>query len=281
MIKTVRDAADGRRPRPRRDRVLRRGAVLHRRLRPRRCSTMRDQCRWFGGMVGSPRRGHRGQVRRGRHGPREALTDYITRVATGSDYDAHRTGPSNNARRLRARRDRRPLLHASARHRRAHRQARGAARRCGVDAVRGLPAAPTSRGGDAAGLRRAHVIPALREARDRPRARPAPERGNLGAPRRSRQIRARRPRLRAPQARSQLGGDAGSSTSLLVTRRGLSDGYGAVARGAGVIGAVDQVLPLHDTTARCRAPGTWSGRLVRAGHARPGRRPRPAGDHGG
>ncbi len=51
------------------DQVLRRRAVLHRRRLGRH---MRDQCRWFGGMVGNHVAGHRGQVRRLRCGPEGA-----------------------------------------------------------------------------------------------------------------------------------------------------------------------------------------------------------------
>ena len=42
-----------RRPRPRRDHVLRRRPGLRRRRQPRSLQHMRDQCRWFGGMVGN------------------------------------------------------------------------------------------------------------------------------------------------------------------------------------------------------------------------------------
>ena len=70
---------------------------------------MRDQCRWFGGMVGNhvadivARYGDDGG------GARPALTDYI-KGRHGYDYNEHgRAG--QHPHRLRARRDRRPVLH--------------------------------------------------------------------------------------------------------------------------------------------------------------------------
>ena len=50
MIKAVRDAAAERRTRPGRAHLLRRGTHVRRRATGRH---MRDQCRWFGGMVGN------------------------------------------------------------------------------------------------------------------------------------------------------------------------------------------------------------------------------------
>ena len=88
---------------------------------------MRDQCRWFGGMVGN----HVADIV-AKYGTAptarcpEALTDYIAGRA-GLRLQHARQG-RQRPRRLRARRDRRPVLHPRHR-RRAHREARAAARR--------------------------------------------------------------------------------------------------------------------------------------------------------
>ena len=74
---------------------------------------MRDQCRWFGGMVGN----HVADIvaAYGDDGGAvpQALTDYI-KGREGYDYNEH--GQAGNAHTdVRAGRDRRPLLHRSAR----------------------------------------------------------------------------------------------------------------------------------------------------------------------
>ncbi len=84
---------------------------------------MRDQCRWFGGMVGN----HVADIvaRYGDSGGAvpQALTDYI-KGRQGYDYNEHgRSGNTHTE--LRARRDRRPLLHPRP-DRAAHRPAGGA-----------------------------------------------------------------------------------------------------------------------------------------------------------
>ena len=113
---------------------------------------MRDQCRWFGGMVGN----HVADIvarygaRLGRVADRP-LTDYI---AGRAGLRLQRARPrGQHARRVRARRDRRPVL--PPRHRR--RSTSSGSRRCaalGVDQFAGLPPA-RRQGGDAARLRRA------------------------------------------------------------------------------------------------------------------------------
>ena len=95
---------------------------------------MRDQCRWFGGMVGNHVADIVAKYGARRRACPQALTDYIA-GREGYDYNEHgRAG--QHAHRLRARRDRRPVLRA--RHRRgAHREARGAQARLGVDQFAG------------------------------------------------------------------------------------------------------------------------------------------------
>ena len=87
-IKAVRDAADGGRPRPRRPHHLRRRPGLrHRRQRPEHLAHAREQCRWFGGMVGN----HVADIvaRYGDDAPvPKALTDYI-KGREGYDYNEH------------------------------------------------------------------------------------------------------------------------------------------------------------------------------------------------
>ncbi len=79
---------------------------------------MRDQCRWFGGMVGN----HVAEIvaRYGADGGQvpAALTDYIA-GREGYDYNEHGQAGNTHAD-VRARRDRRPVLH--------HRAGRGARR---------------------------------------------------------------------------------------------------------------------------------------------------------
>ena len=109
MIKAVRDAAEQAGPGPRRDQVLRRRPDVRRRRTRRRAAHMREQCRWFGGMVGN----HVADIV-ARYGADssvpKALTDYIE-GRQGYDYNEHgRAG--NTPRRVRARRDRRAVLPA-------------------------------------------------------------------------------------------------------------------------------------------------------------------------
>ena len=70
---------------------------------------MREQCRWFGGMVRQPRRGHRRQ-----HGADgavpKALTDYIE-GRTGHDYNTHGRADNDHVDFVPGR-DRRPVLRA-------------------------------------------------------------------------------------------------------------------------------------------------------------------------
>ena len=154
-IAAVREAAERRRPRPGRDHDLRR------RARPTSATTsptMRDQCRWFGGMVGN----HVADIV-GRYGDDggavPAGAHRLHQGPRGLRLQRARPG-RQHPRRVRARRDRRPLLHPRP-GRRAHRagssELRGARRR----PVRRLPPA-RRQGRHPAGLRR-DVIPALTE----------------------------------------------------------------------------------------------------------------------
>ena len=137
---------------------------------------MREQCRWFGGMVGN----HVADIVakygwRQRRGTDPAGAHRLHQGPRGLRLQRARPG-RQHPRRLRARRDRRPVLHP--RHARgAHRQARGAQgdrRR----PVRGLPPA-RQQGGDAARLRRDDHA---RAARPRGRARREPVLAPTAAP---------------------------------------------------------------------------------------------------
>ncbi len=115
---------------------------------PQALAHAREQCRWFGGMVGNhvadivKRYGTEGAVP-------QALTDYIAQ-RTGYDYNEHgRAGNTHTS--FVPDRGRRPLLHPRRRGR-SRRQAGGAAR-ARRRSVRALPAARQPRR-DAAGLRK-------------------------------------------------------------------------------------------------------------------------------
>ena len=84
-ISAVRDRGRAGRPRPGRRHDLRRRAGLRRR---RRSAHMRDQCRWFGGMVGNHVADIVGALRRASADVPAALTDYI-KGRKGYDYNQH------------------------------------------------------------------------------------------------------------------------------------------------------------------------------------------------
>ena len=106
---------------------------------------MRDQCRWFGGMVGNHVAdivAKYGDARRGPRGP-----DRLHRRPPGLRLQHPRQG-RQRPRRLRARRDRRPVLHP--RHRRASTSPSSSSCATRRHAVRRLPPA-RQQGGDDAG----------------------------------------------------------------------------------------------------------------------------------
>ena len=159
----------------------------------------RDQCRWFGGMVGN----HVAEIveRYGSHSEvPAALTDYVA-ARKGYDYSHHgRAGQPGHA--VRARRDRRPLLRPGDR-RRARRQATGSCATLGMDqfAIYLMHDAPDA---DARGLRR-RCDPRLR--RGARRAPPRGRRSHLGRHALDRAAEARHDLLEGGVVRGEDRGD--------------------------------------------------------------------------